>query len=165
LNPNGIRAIQAMVAHAVLITTAAIVTGGILTMYASVNDRMRAMTRERLGILTAAAGAVLAAGELTPSSRERLGQVDVQLPLLRHRHHLLRNAVPTIFAGIALLVLSVIIIGAAVTSESEAVSTAALALVLAGTGVLLGGLLLVARSIMISSDAVDAEVDRTISLG
>jgi hypothetical protein len=63
------------------------------------------------------------------------------------------------------LVPSVIAIGVAVTASCGAAGTAALALVLAGTVTLLGGLLFAARSIMISMDAVDYEVRRALSLG
>jgi hypothetical protein len=56
MNPIAVTAIQAMVAPVVLITTAAVLSGGLLAMYGSVNDRMRAMDRERLDILTGAAG-------------------------------------------------------------------------------------------------------------
>ncbi len=77
----------------------------------------------------------------------------------------LHNAVLLIFAGVAVLVLSVITIGAAVTGGSGAAGTVALALVLAGTVMLLGGLLLAARSIMISMDAIDYEVRRALAVG
>jgi hypothetical protein len=165
VSPTAIRAIQAMVAPVVLITTGAILSGGILNLYGSVNDRMRIMTRERREILTGSTGTLLSKADVNAGGRERLGEIDTQLPLLRRRHHLLRDGVLTIFLSIAVLVLSVIIIGAAVTSDSDAVSIAALCLVLVGTTVLLVGLLLVARSIMVSSDAIDAEVQRTLSLG
>jgi hypothetical protein len=56
MNPIAVTAIQAMVAPVVLITTAAILSGALLTMYGSVNDRMPAMDRERLDILTGTAG-------------------------------------------------------------------------------------------------------------
>jgi hypothetical protein len=65
---------------------------------------------------------------------------------------------------VAVLVLSVIAIGVAVTDSSGAAGTTALALVLAGTVTLLGGLLFAARSIMISMDAIDYEVARALSL-
>ena len=61
--------------------------------------------------------------------------------------------------------LSVITIGIAVTASSGAAGTTALVLVLAGTVMLLGGLLFAARSITISADAIDYEVQRTLSLG
>ena len=119
MNPIAVTAVQAMVAPVVLITTAAILSGALLTMYSSVNDRMRAMDGERLGILTSAAGTLLSATEVPPAGRERLTQIDTQLPMLLHRHRLLHNAVLSIYAGVAVLVLSVIAIGVAVTDSSR----------------------------------------------
>src|SRR5208282_6326966 len=98
MNPIAVTAIQAMVAPVVLITTGAILSGALLTMYGSVNDRMRAMDRERLDILTGTAGALLSAAEVPPAGRERLTQLDTQLPMLLRRHRLLHNAVLLIYA-------------------------------------------------------------------
>ena len=165
MNPTAITAIQAMVAPVVLITAAAILSGALLTTYGSVNDRMRAMDRERLQTLTGAGGTLLSAADVPPSGRERLTQIDAQLPMLLRRHRLIHNAVLLLFAAVAVLVLSVIVIAVAVTNRSGAAGTVALVLVLAGTVTLLGGLLLAARSIMISAQAIDYEVQRTLSLG
>jgi hypothetical protein len=154
-----------MVAPVVLITTAAILSGALLTMYSAVNDRMRAMDGERLEILTGAAGTLLAAVDVPVAGHERLTQIDTQLPMLLHRHRLLHNAVLVIFGGVAVLVLSVIAIAVTVTNSSGVAGTVALALVLAGTATLLAGLLFAARSIMISQDAIDYEVRRALSLG
>ena len=151
MNPIAVTAVQAMVAPVVLITTAAILSGGLLTIYGSVNDRMRAMDHERLQILTGAEGTLLSAAEVPPSGRERLTQIDTQLPKLLRRHRLLHNAILVIYAGVAVLVLSVITIAIAVTARSGAAGTTALVLVLAGTVMLLGGLLSAARSIIIST--------------
>jgi hypothetical protein len=165
VNPTAITAIQAMVAPVVLITTAAILSGALLGMYGSVNDRMRAMDRERLETLTGVGGTLLSAADVPASGRERLTQIDTQLPMLLRRHRLIHNAVLLIFAAVAVLVLSVIVIAVAVTNRSGAAGTVALVLVLAGTVTLLGGLLLAARSIMISAQAIDYEVQRSLSLG
>lgn len=165
MNPTAITAIQAMVAPVVLITAAAILSGALLTTYGSVNDRMRAMDRERLETLTGAGGTLLSAADVPASGRERLTQIDAQLPMLLRRHRLIHNAVLLLFAAVAVLVLSVIVIAVAVTNRSGAAGTVALVLVLAGTVTLLGGLLLAARSIMISAEAIDYEVQRTLSLG
>jgi len=165
VNPTAVTAIQAMVAPVVLITTAAILSGALLTMYGTVNDRMRAMNHERLQILTSPGGGLLSVAEVPASGKERLAQIDTQLPMLLCRHRLLHNGVLLIFAGVAVLVLSVIAIGVAVTDRSGAVGTAALVLVLTGTVMLLGGLLFAARSIMISMNAIDYEVKSTLSLG
>jgi Protein of unknown function (DUF2721) len=165
MNPIAVTAIQAMVAPVVLITTAAILSAALLAMYGSVNDRMRTMDQERLEILTGPDGTLLVPAEVRPSGQERLTQIDTQLPMLLRRHRLLHNAVLLIYGGVAVLVLSVISIGVAVTGSSGAAGTTALALVLAGTVMLLGGLLFAARSIIISMGAIDYEVRRTLSLG
>jgi hypothetical protein len=165
VNLTTITAVQAMVAPVVLITAAALLTGALLAMYGTVNDRMRAMSHERLDILTGADGTLLLAAEVPASGRERLTQIDAQLPMLLRRHRLLHDAVLLIFASVAVLVLSVIAIGIAVTNRSGGVGTAALVLVLVGTTTLLTGLLFAARSIMISMDAIHYEVDRALSLG
>jgi hypothetical protein len=165
VNPTAITAIQAMVAPGVLITTAAILSGALLAMYGSVNDRMRVMDRERLDTLTGTGGTLLSAADVPASGRERLTQIDTQLPMLLRRHRLIRDAVLLIFAAVAVLVLSVIVIAVAVTNGSGAAGTVALVLVLAGTVTLLGGLVLAARSIMISAEAIDYEVQRSLSLG
>src|SRR5215471_11407624 len=107
MNPIAVTAVQAMVAPVVLITTAAILSGALLSMYGSVNDRMRAMDHERLQILTRADGTLLSVAEVPPSGRERLTQIDTQLPKLLRRHRLLHDAVLLIYAGVAVLVLSV----------------------------------------------------------
>ena len=165
MNPIAVTAVQAMVAPVVLITSAAVLSGALLAMYGSVNDRMRAMDQERLQILTGAGGTLLAAAAVPPAGRERLTQIGTQLPMLLRRHRLLHNAVLLVYAGVGVLVLSVIVIAVAVTGHSAAAGTAALVLVLAGTVMLLGGLLLAARSIIISMNAIDYEVQRTLSLG
>jgi hypothetical protein len=165
MTPTAVTAVQAMVAPVVLVTTAAILSGALLTMYTSIDARMRAMDDERLQILTDDAGAMLSTVDVSASGRERLSQIDHQLPMLLRRHRLLHNAILVIFAGVSVLVLSVIAIGVAVTGGSDTVGTTALALVLLGTVTLLAGLLLAVRSIMISRDAIDYEVARTLSLG
>jgi Protein of unknown function (DUF2721) len=165
VNLTAISAVQAMVAPVVLITAAALLSGALLAMYGSVNDRMRAMSHERLDILTGADGTLLPTAQASPSGRERLTQIDAQLPLLLRRHRLLHDAILLIFGGVAVLVLSVIAIGVAVTNRSGGIGVAALVLVLVGTMTLLTGLLFAARSIMVSMDAVHYEVQRALSLG
>ena len=72
MNPIAVTAVQAMVAPVVLITTAAILSGALLTMYGSVNDRMRAMDHERVEILTGAAGTLLSAVSVPQLARSGL---------------------------------------------------------------------------------------------
>jgi hypothetical protein len=165
MNPTAIRAIEAMVAPVVLITAAAVLSGGVLAVFGSVNDRMRSMTAQRLDLLVGPDGALRSVADLPTGTQERVGQIDEQLPMLLRRHRLLRFAVLSIFIGVAILVASVITLAIAVPTNSDDVAYVSLALVLAGTVAILLGCLFAASSIMISQDAIAYEVNRSMSLG
>jgi hypothetical protein len=162
---TSISAISAMVVPAVLITTGGIVSNGLLVMYGAVSDRMRAMNHERWQLLSGPGGSLLTPAQLPASEHERLAEIDRQLPMLLRRHTLLHYAVLLVFCALVALVLSVIAIAVAVTSRSAGFATIALGLVLAGTAVMLVGLLSAARSLAISRNAVQYEVSRALALG
>lgn len=165
MQPTAISAISAMVAPVVLITAGAILSNGLLTIYAAVNDRMRILNLECRRLITGPDGTLRTPAQLPPLVAERVTEIRRQLPLLLRRHQLIHNAILLIFSGVAVLVLSVIAIAAAVTGHSDAGAIAALALVLAGTVVILGGLVCAARSLAMSRNAIEYEVSRTLSLG
>ena len=71
-----VSAISAMVAPVVLVTTSALLSNGLLAVYASVNDRMREMTSERLALLSGPRGQFLGKTELSAVNRERLAEID-----------------------------------------------------------------------------------------
>jgi Protein of unknown function (DUF2721) len=152
-----------MVAPVVLITSGAILSNGLFTIYGAVNDRMRDLDQECRRILTGPDGTLRR--QLPTADAERVTEIRRQLPLLLRRHGLIHNAILLIFGGLTVLVLSVIMIAAAVTAHSGVVADAALALVLAGTVVILGGVVLAARSLAMSRNAIQYEVSRTLSLG
>jgi hypothetical protein len=153
-----------MVAPVVLVTTSALLSNGLLAVYASVNDRMREMTSERLALLSGASGQFLSQTELPAVSKERLAEIDHQLPMITRRHCLIKDAVLILYGAVAILGLSVIAIAVAVSEDSEGFGRAALGLVLAGTMVLISGLLVAARSLARSNDAISYAVSRTSSL-
>jgi hypothetical protein len=155
-----LRAVGIILAPVVVVTSAAIVANGVLSMYGSVNDRMRAMAAERLELL----GPDLTAPH-TPRVAERLNELDRQLPKLLHRHRLLRDAVLLIYAAIVVVVIAMFLVAVAVTANAAWSATAALWVLLTGTVVLAGGLVETLRSVRSSDDAVDAEVRRVLELG
>ena len=95
MSQAAIGAIQAMLAPVVLMTTAAILVGGVQTMYVGVNDRMRAMSAEKLSRLTGSDGELMAETSLPAAPRERVAEIDAQLPLLLRRHRMLHDAALT----------------------------------------------------------------------
>jgi hypothetical protein len=161
---TSISAIQAMVAPAVLITTSGIIAGGLSSLYGAVNDRMRTMTAERLNLRTSADGTFERIGDSLPRTRERIAEIDTQLPLLLRRHRSLGHALLSIYAAALCLVLGVIAIAIAVETDDRGVGVAAVILVVGGTVTLLMGLWFAASAIVISRDAVDYEVQRVLSL-
>jgi len=160
-----VNAISAMVAPVVLLTVGSLISNGLLTVYNSVNDRLRQMTRERIEILTGPTGEKLEVGTVPVMSRERLEEIKVQLPLILRRHKLTRRSVLTIYGAVGLLGLSIVTIAIAVVVDDETAGRIALALVLAGTVVMLVGIGLAALSLAGSADAITYAVNRTGELG
>lgn len=159
-----INAIQAMLAPVVLMTTSAILAGGMQTMYAGVNDRMRAMTAEKLTRLTDRNGELVTVASLPSASRERVSEIDAQLPLLLNRHRRLHNALMLVYLAVLILVVGMVLIAVSISVPVAAVGDVALVVVLAATVVLLIGVVFLAASVHQSTNAVDFEVQRVMQL-
>ncbi len=127
-----VTAISDMVAPVVLITLATIFANGLLTVGAAFGNNVLAQERERLGILCGPHGEVLDEDSVPPADRQRLRQIEYEMPLMIRRVRCIRMAVLIMWIAIGLLVLSVGAIAVAVTARSEPFAFAALALVLAG---------------------------------
>lgn len=165
LAAGSIQAVNDILAPVVLVTSAAILAGGMLTMYGTVNDRMRTMTAERLRLITATDGGMTRPEALPASQRERVAEIDRQLPLLLHRHQRIRDALVFTYLAVAVLVASMFLIAIGVTAEQPWVSSAALWIMLAATFLLTLALTQVVRAVWASNDAVDYEVREVLGLG
>jgi len=162
---TAVNAISAMMAPVVLLSVGGLLTNGLLTVYGAINDRMREMTRERIEILTGPAREILDAASMPVMDRERLEQVKAQLPLMLRRHKLMRLSVLTIYAAIAVLGLSTVVVAIAVGQDDEIAGRVALGLVVAGTIIMLLGIGVAVTSLGKSADAIAYAVERTQSLG
>ena len=160
-----VNAISAVVAPVVLLSVGSLISNGLLTVYNSVNERVRMMTRERVDILTGPAGEKLEVASVPVMGRERLDEIKIQLPLILRRHRLTRLSVLTIYAGVGVLGLSIVVIAIAVVLDNETAGRVALGLVLAGTVVMLLGIGVAALSLAKSADAISYAVNRTGELG
>jgi hypothetical protein len=160
------RIIQLILAPVVMITSCAILVSGMLTVYAATNDRMRALTRERLDLLHGPQGILsLAMAEGNSFKTERLHEIDAQLPRLLRRHETIHRAVLAVYSAILIFVASMFIIAAAAIVRTSALATFSLVGFLAGTAVLLAGILLMASEVRTSNQAVQYEVSRVLLLG
>jgi Protein of unknown function (DUF2721) len=159
------RTIQLMLAPIVMVTSCAILVNGMLQRYGEINDRMRAMTHERLELLQTGEADTpahhLAGGRLRA---ERLTEIDLQLPGLLRRHHLLHNGMLALYGSILCLVASMFVIGWAALRTSPQLARVALFVFLAATLVMLAGVLLVAIEIRASQREIHFEVRRVVAL-
>ena len=148
--------IQLILAPVVMVTACAILLNGLLGHYAAINDRLRAMSRERIGLLRMMDGGVLTA--------ERLREIDGQMPDLLRRHKLIRDAVLTIYLAILIFIVSMFVIAVVAATNSDGTALAALIIFLAGTATLLVGVLLTAAEVSISHWAIQYEARRILAL-
>jgi hypothetical protein len=155
-----VRTMQFILAPAVMVNACAVLLGGLLAHYATVNSRLREMNRERLECLRDAGR-----DQTDAITLERLNEIDTQLPELLVRHRLLRNALLFVYSAAAFCVVSMLVIALATLLESLAVSVLALVVFLLGTGLALTGLLVVSLEIRRSHHAIDFEVSRISSIG
>jgi hypothetical protein len=140
--------------------------GGMLSLYSSVNDRLRLMARERLDLLRMPDGSFSSAAALTVAySAERLRELDRQIPSLLRRHQLTHNALLAVYGALAIFVATMLVIALGAVTNSPAIANLALIVFLTGTGAVLLGAVLMGMSIRTSQDAVDFEVRRVLELG
>lgn len=160
------QAISTILAPVVIVTSCAILIGGMLTLYGAANDRMRALARERLDLLRTAGGDLgSAARTIDDYAAERLHQIDRQLPQLLRRHKRIHDAILVEYCAILLLVACMFAIAVAFATQSGLMANVALGLFLAAIAVMLAGVAIMAREIWHSHTTVAYEVERVLTIG
>src|SRR6201987_3716529 len=151
------RTIQLILAPVGMISACGILLSGMLSPYASINDRIRKLPGERLQLsqLRPAAGHEAFAGE-------RLVEIDHQVPMLIARHRQVHHAILLANTAVAILVLSMFVVAATALSHSSAVGTVALFVFLAGTAALLGSAAFMGLEVRSSHQSVSYEAMRAI---
>ena len=152
------RIIQLVVAPVVMISACAIFTGGLLSRYAAINDRLRAMNHERLEIIFAKPG------KLPPATEERLAEIDNQIPMLIARHRLAHNAVLAVYSASALFIIDMFGIALAAQTNTDWMANLVLIFFLIALTVLLLSLLYTAAEVRTSNRAIECESTRVMNL-
>jgi hypothetical protein len=161
-----VQAFQFILAPVVMLSACAVLLNGLLGRYAVIDDRLRAMTHERLDLLRGASGSPLVrVAEADPLTRERVAEIDRQVPQLLLRHRRAQDAVLALYSASLVFVGTIFLIAPAAFADSVPLGTAALVVFLAGTLALFLGVLQTAREIRISRRAIAFEVERVLSLG
>jgi hypothetical protein len=140
---------------------AVIFANGLISALNYVGDRMFALNRERMGILSGPHGEELDKDNVPPMQRLRLTQITAEEPLIMRRVGRLRNAILIVWISVGILVLSVAAIAVAVTARSEALAFVALALVMAGAAGVFVSIATVLAPLSRSTNALIEETRRT----
>lgn len=149
-----------------MVSACAILVSGALSHYAAINDRLRALARERLELLRGPTGKLrMPAASEDAFTTKRLQEIDDQLPGLAHRLDLVHSALVAVYGAILVLVLSMFVIAFAALDSSSPLATAALVIFLLGTAIMLVGIVLVAIEIGQSNGTIQYEVRRVMRLG
>jgi len=153
------KTIQLILAPALMVSACGILLTGMLGHYGTINDRIRRLTAERLEL-----------SQLQPAeghetlARERLTEIDHQVPMLIGRHRQVHYAILLAYTAVAILVVSMFVIAAAALSDSSATGTFALFVFLVGTAAVMGSAVFMALEVRSSHQAVSYEGMRVIDL-
>jgi Protein of unknown function (DUF2721) len=153
------KTIQLILAPVVMVSACGILLTGMLAYYGSINDRIRKLTAERLGL-----SQLQPTGDHELLARERLTEIDHQVPMLIDRHRQVHHAILLAYATVAILIVSMFVIAAAALTDSSATGTVALFVFLTGTSALMGSAIFMALEVRSSHQAVSYEAMRVINL-
>jgi hypothetical protein len=146
--------IQFILAPVVMISACSLVLNGLLTRYAAINDRLRVMSRERLELLRGGVSDALSA--------ERLSEVDAQIPVLLHHHHLTHNAVLLVYCSILLFIATMLVIAVQVISGATWMAGLILIFFMAAVLSLMFAVATAVREVYSSQNALRYEAERVM---
>jgi hypothetical protein len=160
------RTIQLVLAPVVMVTACAILLNVLQGRYASINDRLRTMSHERLELLRRSGVTTLTRPAAADAfTVERLEEIDRQVPDLLGRHLILRNAILAVYYAVATFLATMFMIALATTLGTSSLATAVLALFLVGIALVLVGVSLTTVEVRASHLAVRYEINRVMNLG
>lgn len=148
--------IQLILAPVVMLTACSLVLNGQFNQYISINNRLREMTRERLGLIRLTSRDVF--------DSERLEEIDHQIPQLLSRHLLVRNALVLLYSAIVAFILDMFVIALAVVTLTVWLTTLVLLVFLIGILLFLGAGIMATIEVSRSHQAVHYEVERVAKL-
>jgi hypothetical protein len=152
------RTIQLILAPVVMLSACAVFVGGLLSHYEAINARMRTMARERLDI-------VKTSMRDDTFATERLSEIDLQLPLLLHRHGLVHHSLLAAYLCILILVASMCTIAFSAVSAADWLLTLVIVMFVTGIAAMLVSVIFIALEVRTSRQAVSYEVRRVLHFG
>src|SRR5918911_330037 len=113
------RTIMLILAPVVMFSACSIFVGGVLSHYTSVSDRIRALSRERLEFVRSLRTTPRGPEAARALARERLEEIDGQLPDLLDRHRLVHHAALAVYGAILVFILTMCVIALTATLGAD----------------------------------------------
>jgi hypothetical protein len=158
------RTIMLILAPVVMFSACSIFVGGVLGHYASIGDRMRALTRERLDLLRTLRAVHDDADTARAIALERMEEIDTQLPDLLGRHKLVHHAALAVYGAIGIFILTMCIIALTAAVSADWVAVLVFGVFVAGVLAVLLGVGLITAEVRTSRRALQFEVGRVARL-
>jgi hypothetical protein len=158
------RTIMLILAPVVMFSACSIFVGGVLSRYTSVSDRLRALTRERLDLLRTLRTMPDGPAGARALARERLEEIDGQLPDLLGRHQLVHHAALAVYGAIGIFILTMCVIALTAAVSADWVAILVFGVFVVGVLVMLLGVLLITVEVRTSRRALQYEVRRVARL-
>jgi hypothetical protein len=151
------RIIQPILAPVVMVTSCAILLGGLLSRYSIINDRIRSLNRERLDLLRAGT-------DPSGLNHERMTEIDVQAPELLHRLRIGHRAIGAVYSAILIFILDMFIIALVAFTGQTWTIVLALGVFFAGLISVCIGVASVAYELQMAMTSIAYEVEKVRSL-
>ncbi|MCI0552770.1 MAG: DUF2721 domain-containing protein [Anaerolineae bacterium] len=139
------RTIQLIIAPAVMITSCCIFGAGLLGHYSAIGERLRVTVRERVDLMRETEAGTRRRSERVEESglivRERLEDVDYQIPKLLRHHLLVRTSLAGILIAMIFYILDMFVIAFSVISNRSGLYSAIVVVFLLGVAFQLIGVL------------------------
>ena len=158
-------AIADMLAPVVLISAGGLFANGLLSADTACSKRLHELNSERLSLLGGPRGEKLTESQVPDINKARLELIDHQVPLVMARIRGIRDACVLVYIAMGLLVLSIIVIAAAIPGRSMALGYAALALVVCAVIIQFAAIVLATRVMVRSADTLTYETTHSDDLG
>ena len=158
------RTIQLILAPVVMLSACSIFVGGVLSHYTSLSDRIRALSRERLDVVRTLRAMQDGPDAARAIARERLEEIDGQLPDLLGRHQLVHHAALAVYGAIAILIGTMCIIALTATMSADWVAVLVFGVFVASVLMMLLGVLLITFEIRLSRRSLAFEAQRVSQL-
>ena len=164
MNPEMVaHIIQSILAPVLMINACVISVGALFTRYGGINDRLRTMALERLALLREQRDHILSIGQ-NFLLRERLQEIDTQIPNLLRRHRLAHHAVVIIYIAVCVFVADMFTIAVSLTTDTTWASSLALLIFLLGISLMLVSIFFTVLEVSTSRGIVIYEVERVMNL-